>query len=144
MRPDQLLVIVTARLEAVGIAYCVGSSFASGAYGRARTTYDLDIVIAPQPSDVPDLIAAFHDDFELNSTELLEAIRVAPSYRSTPDLRAIAKAYHRATQFRVEFFISSGRPFEQIQLQRRVRQTIATNPDAEADFASPEESSLPN
>jgi hypothetical protein len=48
MRPDQLLVVVTARLEAIGVAYCVGGSFTSGTYGRARTTYDLDIRIAPR------------------------------------------------------------------------------------------------
>jgi hypothetical protein len=52
MRPDQLLVVVTARLEAIEIAYCIGDSFASGVYGQARTTYDLDILIAPQPAQI--------------------------------------------------------------------------------------------
>jgi len=139
LRPDQLLIVVTARLEAIGIPYCVGGSFASGSYGRARTTYDLDILIAPQSSDIAPLIAAFQNDFALDATELIDAIAVAPSYRDTPAQRAIAKAYHIATHFRIDFFISSGRAFEQLQLQRRVRHMIATTPEAEADFASPED-----
>lgn len=139
LRPDQLLVVVTARLEAIGVPYCVGGSFASGTYGRARTTYDLDILIAPQPQDITPLIAAFQNDFELNAAELVEAIEIAPSYQHAPAQRAIAKAYHKATQFRIDFFISSGRAFEQMQLQRRVRHIIASNPEAEADFASVED-----
>jgi hypothetical protein len=39
----------------------------------------------------------------------------------------------------VDLFVSSGRAFEQSQLQRRVRQLIAVSPEAEADFASPED-----
>ena len=112
MRPDQLLVIVTARLEAIGIPYCVGGSFASGAYGQARTTYDLDILIAPQAGQLPALIAAFQSDFDLNPAELTDARHSAPAYREQPEQRAIAKAYHRATHFRVDFFVSSGRAFE--------------------------------
>ncbi len=139
MRPDQLLVIVTARLEAIGITYCVGGSFASGVYGQARTTYDLDILIAPQLGQITALIAAFQTDFELNPTELLDALQDAPDYRERPEQRAIVKAYHRATQFRVDFFVSSGRAFEHQQLQRSIRQLIATNPEAEANFASPED-----
>jgi hypothetical protein len=139
MRPDQLLVIVTARLEAIGMTYCVGGSFASGAYGQARTTYDLDLLIAPQVGQITVLIAAFQTDFDLNPAELIDAIQSAPGYRERPEQRAIAKAYHRATQFRIDFFVSSGRPFEQQQLQRSIRQLIATNPEAEANFASPED-----
>lgn len=111
----------------------------SGAYGRARTTYDLDILIAPGPTDVPALLAAFQDDFTLNATELIDALHQAPNFRETLERRAIAKAYHVATQFRIDFFISSERPFEQLQIQRAVRQLIATNPEVEANFASPED-----
>jgi hypothetical protein len=139
MRPDQLLVVVTARLEAIGISYCVGGSFASGIYGQARTTYDLDILIDLKPAQIQELIAAFRSDFDLQATELLSAVQMAPTYRDTPEHRAIAKAYHRATQFRVDFFLASGRPFEVSQLQRCVRHIIATNPEVEANFAAPED-----
>jgi hypothetical protein len=64
---------------------------------------------------------------------------VALTYRDTPEYRAIAKAYHRATQFRIDFFLTSGRPFEQSQLQRCVRHIIATHPEAEANVAAPED-----
>lgn len=139
MRPDQVLVLVTARLTALGIPYCVGGSFASSAYGRARTTFDLDVLIALSEPDIPALISAFQHDFDLNPSELLDACQHAPGMQSHPELRALAKAYHKATQFRVDFFISSGRPFERMQLERGITQVIATNPDAEAVFASPED-----
>lgn len=35
MRPDQLLVVVTARLAAIGLRSCVGGSFAGRTYRRA-------------------------------------------------------------------------------------------------------------
>ncbi len=72
MRPRDLLVLVTARLAALDIPYCVGGSFASSAYGRARTTFDRDILIAPSSHDLPALVAAFQDDFDLYPAELLD------------------------------------------------------------------------
>jgi hypothetical protein len=100
MRPDQLLVVATARLEALGILYCVGGSFASSAYGQARNTYDLDILVQLPAVQVPELIAAFQADFDLQPAELLEAIVQAPSFRETPAYRAIAKLYEKASSFR--------------------------------------------
>jgi hypothetical protein len=75
MRPDQVLVLVTARLEVIGVRYCVGGSFASGFYGQPRTTYDLDILIDPNPLQIQELIAAFHSDFDLQPAELCAAMR---------------------------------------------------------------------
>lgn len=139
MRPDQLLVIVTARLEAIGIPYCVGGSFASSIYGQARNTYDLDILVWLLPEQVSELVAAFQGDFDIDPQEVLDAVAHAPGYRDTPVYRAIAKLHERRTSFRVDLFISSGRAFERSQLERRVRQLIAVSPEAEADFAAPED-----
>jgi hypothetical protein len=50
---------VTARLTVLGIPYCIGGSFASSVYGRARTTFDLDILIAPRLDDLTALMIAF-------------------------------------------------------------------------------------
>jgi hypothetical protein len=142
MRPDQLLLVVTARLKALGIPYCVGGSFASSVYGQARNTYDLDILVQLLPEHAAGLVSVFAGDFDIDLTEILDGIVQAPAFRDTPAYRAMAKLYEKSTAFRVDLFISSGRPFERAQLQRRIRQTIAVNPEAQADFASPEDTIL--
>ena len=142
MRPDALLLMVTARLEVLGLSYCVGGSFASGAYGRARTTYDLDILLALRATHITEFIGAFQEDFDLNPAEVSEAVQLAPQYATTPEHRALIKIYHRRSHFRIDFFVSSGRAFEREQFQRCVRQIIATNPEIDAAFSSPEDTIL--
>jgi hypothetical protein len=44
MQPIEVLLLVTDALEACGVTYCVGGSFASSAYGEPRATRDVDIL----------------------------------------------------------------------------------------------------
>ena len=46
MQPTDVLLLVTEALESLGIAYCVGGSFASSTYGEPRATRDVDILVA--------------------------------------------------------------------------------------------------
>ncbi len=139
MRPEQILIMTTARLAVLEIPYCVGGSFASSMYGQARNTYDLDLLVDVAPTRTRELIAAFQGDFDCDPDEVIAAIDAAPTYRDTPTARAMAKLTHRVTGFRVDLFISSGRPFEQSQFRRRIPHMIAHDPDTTVDFTAAED-----
>ena len=66
-----LLKIVVERLERCNIAYMVAGSVAANSYTAARTTSDIDVVINIGDDDIDKLIAAFEDDFYINSREAL-------------------------------------------------------------------------
>ena len=69
-----VLAIVGDRLTARGIPFMLTGSFAMAHYAAPRMTRDLDIVVALQPQDVPQVVAAFSADFYINADAALAAI----------------------------------------------------------------------
>jgi hypothetical protein len=50
--PVLVTLLVTNILETLDIPYLIGGSFASTAYGRVRTTQDVDIVASIEPQQI--------------------------------------------------------------------------------------------
>ena len=69
-----VLAIVGDRLTARGIPFMLTGSFAMAHYAAPRMTRDLDIVVALQPQDVPQVVAAFSADFYIDADAALAAI----------------------------------------------------------------------
>ena len=67
-----LLKIVIERLERCGIPYMVAGSVAANSYMTPRATNDIDIVIKISEDDIDRLIAAFEEDFYINSREAIQ------------------------------------------------------------------------
>ncbi len=68
----QELSLLTARLDAAGIRYCLVGGLAAIAYGRPRLTLDADLVLSLDPGHVAALIRAFpSEDFYLPPAEIL-------------------------------------------------------------------------
>jgi hypothetical protein len=133
------LLLVTDALEALGVTYCVGGSFASSTYGEPRATRDVDI-LAALPAAKAGLVAArLEPEFFIQLSDLRDAIALAPSLQDDPMHRASCNLVHRSSFFRVDLFIASGRPYERAQFARRIPQTVALNPDRHAYFVSPED-----
>lgn len=64
--------LITSRLEAVGISYCLVGGLAAIAYGRPRLTLDADLVVALLPKHVIELPKHFPaEDFYLPPEEVL-------------------------------------------------------------------------
>ncbi|MDZ4721545.1 MAG: hypothetical protein SH847_24030, partial [Roseiflexaceae bacterium] len=126
-------------LESLGIAYCVGGSFASSTYGEPRATRDVDILVALPVNKAARFVALIEPDFFVQLTDIHEAIALAPSLRDDPLRRATCNLVHRSSFFRVDLFISSSRAYELAQLSRRIPQTVALNPERQAYFVSPED-----
>jgi len=139
MQPAEVLGLVTGTLEALGILYCVGGSFASSAYGEPRATRDADILVALPAHQVAALAARLEVDFFVQLDAIDEAIALAPTLRDDPLHRASFNLVHRTSFFRIDMFVATGRPYEQAQFARRIPQTIAINPERQAFFVSPED-----
>ncbi|KAB8139745.1 hypothetical protein F8S13_26960 [Chloroflexia bacterium SDU3-3] len=111
--------------DQLAIPYCVGGSFSSSIYGEVRATRDVDIIAGIEGHHVPSLHAAMAASFFIQIEDILDAVLRAPTLQETPRERATFSLLHRTTFFKADIFVSSGRPFDQSQFQRRVAIEIA-------------------
>ena len=134
MTPEPILVTlrITQTLESLNIPYLIGGSFASTAYGRIRTTQDVDIVAELTAKHVPYLIAAVKEDFYADEQMMLSAI----------ERRSHFNLIHLETMFKVDIFVTKERPFDREQLTRREERLIDNENARTAFFASAEDTIL--
>jgi hypothetical protein len=133
MQNEGLLVTltVTRLLEKLDVAYIVGGSFASTAYGKIRTTLDADIVAALQLYHVDEFIAGLGKQFYVDESAVRSAIVNESSFN----------LIHLDTFFKVDIFRMRSRPFDQKQIERGIPQTLVV-PDGIVMMASPEDTVL--
>lgn len=105
-----LLKIVIERLERCDIPYMVAGSVAANSYTAARTTSDIDIVIKINEDDIDKLLAAFEEDFYINSREAIE-----DSLKGHYPFNAI----YLATAAKVDLVPIKPEPFAQTEFTRR-------------------------
>jgi len=105
-----LLKIVIERLERCDIPYMVAGAVAANSYTAARTTADLDVVIKIGEEDIDKLLAAFENDFYINSREAIQG-----SLRRKYPFNAI----YLATAAKVDLVPIKPDPFEQTEFSRR-------------------------
>jgi hypothetical protein len=130
--PIAVTLTVTRVLEQLEVAYFIGGSLASAVQGAARATVDADVVADLRLEHVAPLVKALGDAFYFD----VNTIRKAVSTRSSFNL------IHLQTMFKVDIFVNKGRPFDRAQLDRRVQQVLATDPEHSAYIASPEDTIL--
>jgi len=119
-------------LESLRVPYLIGGSLASALYGVTRATMDADLVADLRPEHVESLARALRDAFYLDIETMRHAVRQRSSFN----------VIHLATMFKVDVFVSKGRPFDRAQLERRTSQTLATDPKRMAYVASAEDTIL--
>ena len=131
MLPEPIVVTlqVTRILEELEIAYVIGGSMASTAYGRIRTTMDVDIVADLTTDQATPLVRALQSDFYVDSSSVTEAIQ----------RRSSCSFIHLETMFKVDLFIAKDRPFDRLQIQRRTRMVLGDEPHQEAYVATAED-----
>jgi len=120
MLPEPIAVTlqVADALERVGVPYLIGGSLASTIHGVVRATLDADILAEltlHQAQPFADLLAG---TFYLDRATIQDAIRQRTSFN----------VIHLATMFKVDVFVSKGRPFDRQMLARR--QPWVVDPDA--------------
>lgn len=107
---DLVLAIRTIKtvLESLNIRYFVGGSVASSYHGAMRSTMGVDLVAAVSLEQLESLLAAVVDEFFASET----AIRAAIVNRTSFNL------IHLPTSFKVDVFVSRGRPFDESSFAR--------------------------
>ncbi len=124
---------VAGAFDALGVRYYLGGSVASSAHGIARASLDADVVAALEPDHVDPLVS------QLASAYYIPADRL----RSAVAARSSCNLIHLATMFKIDVFVSKGRPFDRQAADRARLQAIDEAPDAlRFPMASPEDTVL--
>jgi hypothetical protein len=106
----EFLVDVLARLNSAKVDYMLTGSMASNFWGTPRTTHDLDFVLLLEPSQAPQLIAAFDSGFFIQDRSVRSAFE--PPYQfNVLDEQSALKA---------DFWLLHENPFEQSAFKRRL------------------------
>jgi hypothetical protein len=122
-----LLKIVVDRLERCNIPYMVAGSVAANSYMTPRATNDIDLVIKINEDDIDKLIAAFEEDFYINSREAIQ---------DSLQRRYPFNAIYLATAAKVDLVPLKSELFEQTEFNRRHPVMIR---DEKAWFVTPED-----
>jgi hypothetical protein len=104
------MVRVADALTDCGIAYLLAGSFSSNYYGVPRSTKDADLVVQLRGGVGGDFAARLGKDFEIDPQLSFET--------NTGTYRQLIK--HSDIPFKVELFLLSSDPHDQMRFQRRV------------------------
>ena len=127
------LLPVADAFAALGVRYFLGGSVASSAHGIARASLDADVVAALEPVHADALIAHLAAAYYVPVDRLRSAIAARSSFN----------LIHLATMFKIDVFVSKGRPFDREAASRARAQAIDEAPDAPRfPVASPEDTVL--
>lgn len=111
----QALNLITDRLEAAGILYCLVGGLAAIAYGRPRLTLDADIVVALLPRQISVLVAAFPiGEFYLPPEEVL----LAETQRES---RGHFNILHQRSALRADCYLPGNSALSRWELDHRRR-----------------------
>lgn len=104
MLPEQVAVtmVVADALEALGVQYAIGGSFASALHGVMRATMDVDLVADLQQEDVAPFVQALGDAFYADAEMMRGAIARHRSFN----------LIHLDTMFKVDVFVARPRDWE--------------------------------
>ena len=125
----RVTLLVTHALEKAGVQYAVGGSLSSSVHGVMRSTLDADVIANLQPEHVKPLLAAISKEFYSDEETIQDAIRRRGSFN----------LIHLETSFKVDIFVAKSRAFDQMQLARRARTIVATDPERDFYVTSPED-----
>ena len=108
-----VLFLVIRVFEDMGVPYVIGGSFASSAHGLARATMDIDLLVAIEPEQAPELSAKLGSDFYADDVAIRRAALAKRSFN----------LIHLETSYKVDVFVARPNSFDNQQLNRR-RQVV--------------------
>jgi hypothetical protein len=119
--------------DALGVRYYLGGSVASSAHGIARASLDADLVAALEPEHVDALTARIAAAYYVPMDRLRYAVATKSSFN----------LIHLATMFKIDVFVSKGRPYDREAAMRAAVQAIDESAAASLfPVASPEDTVL--
>jgi len=130
--PIAVTLLVIDALDALGVPYLIGGSLASAVHGVLRSTLDTDLVADLRLEHAEPLARALGGTFYVEAESIREAVLHQRSFN----------VIHLETMFKVDVFVVKKRPFHHSQMERRMAQVIATDPDRTAYVATAEDTIL--
>ena len=124
------LATVVAAFRKLGIRHFVGGSVASSFHGATRTTMDVDVVCELTENEIPSFVASFDRDFYISEPAVRDAVR----------RKSCINLIHMPTSFKVDVFVSRGRPFDAEAMRRASAQSLGDNRTVDVPIASAEDS----
>jgi hypothetical protein len=121
---------VAAALGRLGVGFYVGGSVASTYHGAIRSTMDVDLVCELRPEQVAAFVAAFGPECYVSE----------PAVRDAVERRSCFNVVHLPTAFKVDVFVSRGRPFDVAALGRAAPQPLGGDPPLAVPIATAEDS----
>lgn len=131
-KPDILVALdpIIKAFAALGIPYCIGGSVASSAYGIARATLDVDLVADLKIHHVDSLVVMLESDYYIDRDMILDAMKRRSSFN----------LIHLETMLKVDVFIIKNRPYDQSAFQRKRKDALDEEHEADEFYlASPED-----
>ncbi len=134
MLPEQIAVtmLVADALEALGVPYAIGGSFASALHGVMRATMDADLVADLRLEHVAPFAQALGEAFYADAEMMRDAIHRHSSFN----------LIHLDTMFKVDVFVARPRDFDRAQLARRQVHLLSEDPERRAYVATAEDTVL--
>ena len=123
---------VVEAFDALGVRYFLGGSIASSAHGVARASLDADVIAELDPAHVERLAHCLAGAYYIP----IEQMRTAAAERRSFNL------IHLATMFKIDVFVSKGRPFDRSAAERARLQAIGEHTDRQFFVASAEDTVL--
>ena len=115
--------------EKLGIAYYIGGSVASSAYGIARATMDVDLVANVEIPQVNRLVKALETDYYIDADMIKDAIHRSTSFN----------LIHLETMIKIDVFIIKNQPYDSKALTRRQPDTLDEESSRKFYLSSPED-----
>jgi len=130
-KPDIIVALdmVIGCFEKFGIAYYIGGSVASSAYGIARATIDVDLVAKVEIPQVNRLVKALETDYYIDADMIRDAIH----------RRASFNLIHLETTLKIDVFIVKEQPYDVEALTRRQPDTLDEESSRKFYLSSPED-----
>jgi len=130
-KPDIIAALdtVIGCFEKLKIAYYIGGSVASSAYGIARATMDVDLVAGVQINHVDSLVKALEKDYYIDAATVRDAIHRGTSFN----------LIHLETMFKIDVFILKKQPYDSEAFARRRPDTLDEESSRKFYLSSPED-----
>lgn len=130
-KPDIIVALdmVIRCFEKLGIAYYIGGSVASSAYGIARATMDVDLVANVEIRQVNSLVKALQKDYYVDAEMIRDAIHRHTSFN----------LIHLETMIKIDVFIVKDQPYDSKALTRRRTDTLDEESSRKFYLSSPED-----
>lgn len=124
------LMPVAAAFDRLGVRHYIGGSVASTMHGAIRSTMDVDVVCDLQADQVDAFLSAFGGDFYVREAAARQAVKK----------RSCFNLIHLPTAYKVDVFVSRGRPFDVAAMERAVPLPLAAGQNTTVPVATAEDS----